>query len=328
MKKIFTQKLLSFGLAMILGLSLTACSTSSSSATADSAESSAAEAESSESSAAAESPEAASADSAEETTGETTGASETGSTETDSASGDSDLAAIQEKGTLVVGITNFEPMDYQDENGDWIGFDADLAKQFAEYLGVEVEFSEITWDYKVMELEAGNIDCVWNGMTLTDEVTSAMATSTPYCTNYQVLVYPAASAADFEGLTSLEGLNIAVESGSAGEDAAEALGASTVPVQSQANTLMEVAAGTSDAAVIDVLMAAAMTGEGTSYADLAYSVNLNEAQGLESEQYGVGFRQGSDLVDEFNAFWAEKVADGTVEEIANTYGLQDAVILE
>ena len=227
-----------------------------------------------------------------------------------------------------MGITNFEPMDYQDENGDWIGFDADLAKQFAEYLGVSVEFSEITWDYKVMELEAGNIDCVWNGMTLTDEVTSAMATSIPYCTNYQVLVYPATSSADFEGLTSLEGLNVAVESGSAGEDAAEALGASTVPVQSQANTLMEVSAGTSDVAVIDVLMAAAMTGDGTSYAELAYSVNLNEAQGLESEQYGVGFRKGSDLAEAFNTFWAEKVADGTVEEIANTYGLQDAVILE
>ncbi|HIY61344.1 MAG TPA: transporter substrate-binding domain-containing protein [Candidatus Eisenbergiella pullistercoris] len=238
------------------------------------------------------------------------------------------MAAIQEKGTLVVGITNFEPMDYQNADGEWIGFDADLAKQFAEYLGVSVEFSEITWDYKVMELEAGNIDCVWNGMTLTDEVTSSMATSTPYCTNYQVLVYPAASAAEFEGLTSLEGLNVAVESGSAGEDAAEALGAATVPVQAQANTLMEVAAGTSDAAVIDVLMAAAMTGEGTSYADLSYSVNLNEAQGLDSEQYGVGFRQGSDLADSFNSFWAEKVADGTVEEIANTYGLQDAVILE
>ena len=240
MKKAFIQKLLSLGLAMVLGLSLTACSGGSSSATADSAGSSASEAESSESasSAAAESQEAASESVAEETAGESTGAAETESTEATAASGESDLAAIQEKGTLVVGITNFEPMDYQDENGDWIGFDADLAKQFAEYLGVEVEFSEITWDYKVMELEAGNIDCVWNGMTLTDEVTSAMATSTPYCTNYQVLVYPAASAADFEGLTSLEGLNVAVESGSAGEDAAEALGASTVPVQSQANTLM------------------------------------------------------------------------------------------
>ena len=245
-----------------------------------------------------------------------------------SANTESDLAAVQDKGTLVVGITNFEPMDYQDENGEWIGFDADMAKEFAEYLGVEVEFSEITWDYKVMELEAGNIDCVWNGMTLTDEVTSAMATSEPYCLNAQVLVVPADRAAEFENLTSLEGLTIAVESGSAGEDAAEALGATTVPVQAQSNTLMEVAAGTSDAAVIDLLMAGAMIGEGTSYENLTYVSNLNELQGLESEEYGVGFRQGSDLLDAFNTFWTEKVADGTVLEVATTYGLQESVILE
>ena len=245
-----------------------------------------------------------------------------------SANTERDLAAAQDKDTLVVGITNFEPMDYQDENGEWIGFDADMAKEFAEYLGVEVEFSEITWDYKVMELEAGNIDCVWNGMTLTDEVTSAMATSEPYCLNAQVLVVPADRAAEFENLTSLEGLTIAVESGSAGEDAAEALGATTVPVQAQSNTLMEVAAGTSDAAVIDLLMAGAMIGEGTSYENLTYVSNLNELQGLESEEYGVGFRQGSDLVDAFNTFWAEKVADGTVLEVATTYGLQESVILE
>ena len=245
----------------------------------------------------------------------------------DNGNAESDMAYVQDKGTLIVGITNFEPMDYQDANGEWIGFDADLAKAFGESLGVEVQFQEITWDYKVEELNSRQIDVVWNGMTITDEVTSTMSIGTPYCTNYQVLVYPAASAADFENLTSLEGLNVAVESGSAGEDAALALGATTVPVQSQANTLMEVQAGTSDCAVIDVLMAAAMTGEGTSYADLAYSLNLNDAQGLESEQYGVGFRQGSDLVDEFNTFWAEKVADGTVLEVATTYGLQDAVIL-
>ena len=309
------KKFLSLTLAMLLAFSLTACGSSSSDSSGSAASGASSEAEST----------AAASDAAESEAAET--AADTSAAETEAA-GESDLAAIQEKGTLVVGITNFEPMDYQNADGEWIGFDADLAKQFAEYLGVSVEFSEITWDYKVMELEAGNIDCVWNGMTLTDEVTSSMATSTPYCTNYQVLVYPAASAAEFEGLTSLEGLNVAVESGSAGEDAAEALGAATVPVQAQANTLMEVAAGTSDAAVIDVLMAAAMTGEGTSYADLSYSVNLNEAQGLDSEQYGVGFRQGSDLADSFNSFWAEKVADGTVEEIANTYGLQDAVILE
>lgn len=246
-----------------------------------------------------------------------------------SASDESDLAYIQDKGTLVVGITDFAPMDYKEAGSDeWIGFDADMAKAFAESLGVEVEFIEITWDYKVMELESKSIDVVWNGMTLNDEVMAAMGTSVPYCTNYQVLVYPADKAADFEGLTSLEGLNVAVESGSAGEDAAEALGATTVPVQSQANTLMEVSAGTSDAAVIDVLMAAATTGEGTSYADLVYSLNLNDAQGLPSEEYGVGFRKGSDMVDAFNEFWASAVADGTVQETAAAYGLQDAVILE
>ena len=241
----------------------------------------------------------------------------------------SDMQYVKDKGTLVVGITYFAPMDYKEEGSDeWIGFDADMAKAFAESLGVNVEFQEITWDYKVEELNSKAIDCVWNGMTLSDDVMAAMGTSVPYCTNYQTLIYPADKAADFEGLTSLEGLNIAVESGSAGEDAALALGATTVPVQSQANTLMEVASGTSDAAVIDVLMAAEMTGEGTSYADLVYSLNLNDAQGLESEEYGVGFRQGSDLVDAFNTFWAEKVADGTVLETATTYGLQDAVILE
>lgn len=245
------------------------------------------------------------------------------------AAAESDVQYVKDKGTLVVGITYFEPMDYKAEGSDeWIGFDADMAKAFAESLGVSVEFSEITWDYKVEELESKAIDVVWNGMTLTDEVTSSMATSNPYCTNYQVLVYPADRAADFENLTSLEGLSVAVESGSAGEDAAQALGASVVPVQSQANTLMEVSAGTSDAAVIDVLMAAAMIGEGTSYADLAYSVNLNEAQGLDAEEYGVGFRKGSDLVDAFNQFWADAVAAGTALETATTYGLEDAVILD
>ena len=240
-----------------------------------------------------------------------------------------DVQAVKDEGTLYVGITNFAPMDYKEEGSDeWIGFDADMAKLFAESLGVAVEFQYITWDYMGQELESMTIDCVWNGMTLTDDVLAAMGTSEPYCTNYQTLVYPADRAADFESLTSLEGLSIAVESGSAGEDAAEELGASTVPVQSQANALMEVASGTSDAAVIDVLMAAEMTGEGTSYDNLVYSLNLNDMRQEQSEFYGVGFRKGSDLVDAFNQFWAEKVADGTVLEVATTYGLQDAVVLE
>ena len=241
---------------------------------------------------------------------------------------ESDLQYVQDKGTLVVGITNFEPMDYQDADGNWIGFDADMAKAFAESLGVSVEFQEINWDYKIMELDGKNIDCVWNGMTITDEVTSSMSVSDPYCLNAQVLVVPADKAEDFQSVEDLEGLTVAVESGSAGEDAAEALGLATVPVQKQSDTLMEVSAGTSDAAVIDLLMAGAMIGEGTSYADLTYTLNLNEAQGLESEQYGVGFRQGSDLTAAYNEFWAAAVADGSALETATTYGVQESVILE
>ena len=305
------KKSLSFILACLMALSAASCTSAPAASTAGTA-----------SGADESSTAAAEGGDAESSTEGDTESAEGGETE-------SDLAYVQDKGTLVVGITYFDPMDYKEEGSDeWVGFDADMAKAFAESLGVDVEFSEITWDYKVEELDSKAIDAVWNGMTLTDDVTSAMSTSEPYCLNAQVLVAPADKAAGYEGLTSLDGLTVAVESGSAGEEAATALGATTVPVQSQAAALMEVDSQTSDVAVIDLLMAGAMIGEGTSYADLTQVANLNEMQDLPDEEYGVGFRKGSDLTDAFNEFWAEKVADGTVLEVATTYGLQDSVILD
>lgn len=101
---------------------------------------------------------------------------------------DSDVAYIKDKGTLIVGITDFAPMDYKDESGEWIGFDADMARMVAEKLGVEAQFVEIDWDNKIMELESKNIDVVWNGMTLTSEVTEAMECTNAYCNNAQVIV--------------------------------------------------------------------------------------------------------------------------------------------
>ena len=234
----------------------------------------------------------------------------------------SDLSYVQDKGTLVVGMTDFAPMDYKDENGEWIGFDADMAKAFAESLGVEVEFLEINWDNKLMELDTKGIDVIWNGMTINDEVKAGASVSEPYCRNGQVVVVPAAKAEDYQTVESLSGLNFAVENGSAGAAQLDALGLSYVAKTTQADALLEVASGASDACVIDLLMAGAMIGEGTSYPDLTYTVQLND------EEYGVAFRKGSDLVDAFNTFLAEKVADGTVLEVATTYGLQDAVILE
>ena len=137
---------------------------------------------------------------------------------------------------------------------------------------------------------------------------------------------PASVADQYQDAASLSELNIAVESGSAGQAAAEELGLNFTAVQSQANALMEVASGASDACVIDLLMAGAMIGEGTSYPDLTYTVNLNEASGADSEYYGVGFRQGSDLTEAFNEFYAAAYADGTVEQLATTYGVQESIV--
>ena len=235
---------------------------------------------------------------------------------------DSEVAAIQSKGTLVVGITDFAPMDYKDADGNWIGFDADMAKAFAESLGVAVEFVEIDWDNKVLELNSQAIDCVWNGMTLTDEVTSAMECSNAYCNNAQVVIVPADKADQYQTVEACADLAFAVEAGSAGEAEVDALGYNFTPVKAQSDALMEVAAGTSDAAVIDSLMAAAMVGEGTGYADLTYTVGLN------SEEYGVGFRKGSDLAAALNDFFAAAYADGSMIECAETYGVQAALIAQ
>ena len=233
---------------------------------------------------------------------------------------DSDLAYVKDKGTLVVGITDFEPMDYQDENGNWIGFDADLASAFAESLGVDVEFVEIDWDNKILELDGKTIDCVWNGMTLTDEVTSSMSCTNAYCNNAQVVVVPSDVADQYQDTDSLKDLTFAVESGSAGEAQAQELGLNYTAVTAQSDALMEVAAGTSDAAIIDSLMAAAMVGEGTGYANLTYTIGLND------EEYGVGFREGSDLTEELNNFFKSSYADGSMEQIAEKYGVQAAVV--
>ncbi|MBQ8160653.1 MAG: transporter substrate-binding domain-containing protein [Clostridia bacterium] len=229
---------------------------------------------------------------------------------------------IQAKGKLVVGITDFEPMDYKNADGEWIGFDADVAKAFAESLGVEVEFMEIEWDNKILELNGKTIDCVWNGMTLTDEVKSAMDCSNAYANNAQVVILPVDAVEKYPDVESMSGLNFAVEAGSAGESEVAALGYNTTPVTSQAAALMEVAAKTSDAAVIDSLMAAAMVGEGTGYEQLTYTYGLN------SEEYGVGFRKGSDLVEALNSFLKAAYEDGSLLAIAETYGVQAAIIAQ
>lgn len=232
-----------------------------------------------------------------------------------------DVDYIKDKGTLVVGITEFAPMDYKDGN-DWIGFDADLSKKVAEDLGVDVQFEVIDWDNKLLELNNKNIDVVWNGMTLTDEVKESMGCTDAYLSNAQTVVLPKDKLDSYPDVDSMKDLTFAVEAGSAGKDAAEANGLNYTEVSAQSDAVMEVAAGTSDACIIDLIMAGAMVGEGTSYENLGHAVDLAP------EQYVIGCRKGSDLTDYINEELKKYYSDGTMQSIAETYGVQDALIAQ
>ena len=210
----------------------------------------------------------------------------------------SDLDYIKGKGKLVIGYTVYEPMNYTDADGNFTGFDTELATAVCEKLGVEPEFVEINWDTKVVELDAKSIDCIWNGMTLTDDIMQNTATTKAYAKNAQVVVVK--DGTDYTSTADLVGKTVVAEAGSAGEAAIEGdenlAQADYVSKSVQTDCLMEVAAGTADA-------------------------DLKIVDELNAEEYGVAFRKGSDAaaaVDE--AFDALK-ADGTMQALADQYDL-------
>ena len=229
----------------------------------------------------------------------------------------SDLDYIKEKGKMVIGYTVYEPMNYTDADGNFTGFDTELATAVCEKLGVEPEFVEINWDTKVVELDAKSIDCIWNGMTLTDDIMANTATTKAYAKNAQVVVVK--DGTDYSSTADLVGKTVVAEAGSAGEPAIEGdenlAQADYVSKSVQTDCLMEVAAGTADAAVLDLTLANAMIGEGTDYASLKIVDELN------AEEYGVAFRKGSDAAAAVDAAFDELKADGTMQALADKYDL-------
>ena len=229
----------------------------------------------------------------------------------------SDLDYIKEKGKMVIGYTVYEPMNYTDADGNFTGFDTELATAVCEKLGVEPEFVEINWDTKVVELDAKSIDCIWNGMTLTDDIMANTATTKAYAKNAQVVVVK--DGTDYSSTADLMGKTVVAEAGSAGEAAIEGdenlAQADYISKSVQTDCLMEVAAGTADAAVLDLTLANAMIGEGTDYASLKIVDELN------AEEYGVAFRKDSDTAAAVDAVFDELKADGTMQALADKYDL-------
>ena len=251
------------------------------------------------------------------------------------AAEESDWDYISGKGKMVVGMTLFAPMNYY-EGDEFVGFDTELTKAVGEKLGVEIEFIEINWDSKEIELNSKNIDCIWNGMCITPERKENMSMSNAYLYNTQAIVAKTDKMADL--LANLEGVNVVAEQGSTGEgkllgtieddetvvvSAKEFFSKSNyTAVDSMAKALMEVKSGTADIALVDSVCALAMVGEGTDYADM--SVNLDNNFGL--QEYGIAFRKGSDVTEKVNEIIVELTKDGTVAEIAGRYGLTDALV--
>ena len=234
-----------------------------------------------------------------------------------SESADSDLAYIKGKGKMTIGYTVYEPMNYTDADGNFTGFDTELATAVCERLGVEPEFVEINWDTKIVELDAKSIDCIWNGMTITDDIQQNAACTKAYAKNAQVVVVK--DGTEYASTADLVGKTVVAEAGSAGESAIaddENLAqADYISKSVQTDCLMEVAAGTADAAVLDLTLANAMIGEGTDYANLKIVDELN------AEEYGVAFRKGSDAAAAVDEAFDELTADGTMQALADKYDL-------
>lgn len=236
----------------------------------------------------------------------------------DQSQSESDLDYVKENGKLIIGYTDYAPMNYTDDSGTFTGFDTELATLVCEKLGIEPDFVEINWDTKVVELNAKTIDVIWNGLTINPELMEAMEITKPYVKNAQVVVMK--EDATYEGTESLIDKSVSAEQGSAGEKTVQGddnlKQASYVPKTLQTEALMEVKAGTADAAVLDLTLANTMTGEGTNYDDIIIVDHLNE------EEYGVAFRKGSDICEEVNKIFDELIADGTMDALAEKYGLE------
>jgi len=236
----------------------------------------------------------------------------------------SDWAYIEDKGKLVIGITEFDPANYWDEDGNLVGFDTEMAIAACEELGVEAEFIVIDWDSKELELESKNIDCIWNMMGVNDERKEYADFTAAYIVNGQVAVIQKANADKYVDVDSLnvEGLTAVAEEGATGQSVAEAQfdNADFIPVAGQTDAMLEVKAGTADFAVVDFLTASSMIAN-SDYADLMIVQDLV----LEIEYDAVAFRKGSDAVAMMDGALEKLFEDGTAAEIAEKYALTDQI---
>lgn len=251
---------------------------------------------------------------------------------------DSDWEYIQNKGVMTIGVTNYPPMNYQDDNGEWTGFDTEFARTVCESMGIEAEFIEISWEAKETELASKNIDCLWNGMCITEDRKAAWEVSNPYMYNTQAMVMKADREAEI--MADVSGKKIVSEAGSTGEEKVTGVmddendptvevmakdyfaNSSYTGVSSMATALMDVENGVADVAVVDYVIAQGMIeGENSSFSDLV----INTDNKFGDQYFGIAFRKGSDMCEKVNEAIKELKENGEIDKIAAKYGLTESV---
>ena len=233
-----------------------------------------------------------------------------------------DLAYIQGKGKMVIGYTVYEPMNYTDADGKFTGFDTELAKAVCQQLGVEPEFVEINWDTKEVELSSKSIDCIWNGLTITDERKEAMDFTDPYLQNAQVIVVKKDS--DIATKADLSGKTVGVQKSSSAKDALDADAIESelkevVEYEENVSALQDLGIGRTDAVVVDKVVADWYIKD----ENADYKV-LDET--LAPELYGVAVKKGNtELLNKIQTAFDEIVADGTAAQISEKWFGSDII---
>lgn len=230
-----------------------------------------------------------------------------------------DWENIQSKGSLVVGCTIFKPITYQ-EGEIWKGFDVELAQAVGEKLGLNVQFQIIEWGNKITELNSKNIDCIWNGMTISDELLDKTSVSVPYMKNRQVVIVRKADAEKYNSQEKLADADIVAETGSAGAAFGEEASSKFTPVKTQLDIFTNLTNNTADVGILDSVLA------GFYLEEAAYDDLTMIDVGFAEEEYGIAFRKGSPVKDKVNEALQQLWTEGKVQEIGAKYGLTDSLI--
>lgn len=243
-----------------------------------------------------------------------------------SASGDNSLKNIKDKGEFVLGLdASFPPMGFKDENDEIVGFDIDVAKVVAERMGVTLKPQPIDWNSNVMELNSGNIDCVWNGMSINESRQEQMNLTEPYLRNQMVLVV--LSDSGFTCQADLAGKVIAVQNGSTAQELLEdsefrSTVKEVVGYDDNVTAFMDLEGKGVDAVFLDSIVADYfITSQSKPFTVLP--------DGLYEEEYAIGFRKGdAALRNEVQRILSEMKADGTLGEISAKWFGADITIVK